>query len=177
MAFTVIYAATASTAPFDPPWGNYALEGFVEPHAPSAISWLPQTPGWLFVAVIVLGAIIVKLIRAYQRYLANKYRRDAQQLLLKISVQQDHSLDDQIPALLKKVAIQGYGRAQVAGLSGAAWGQWLDNECTKTTFSQSKGSLLAELSYSSAAKLSDDERDSLLSEVSCWIKNHRGQND
>ena len=37
-----------SAPPLPEAFGNYALGDFVEVISPASISWLPQTPGWLF---------------------------------------------------------------------------------------------------------------------------------
>lgn len=154
---------------FEMPWGNYLLKELVETPAPEAISWLPQTYGWLVLLMALAGFMGYRLYRAYRLYLANAYRREALAYLEKISSQQRWA---QLPTLLKKVALQGYGRSEVASLSGPRWEQWLDSVCPSCDFRITCPGLLAQIAYQDCQSLSEPEAQQLLAQTSLWIRGH-----
>ncbi|MGE9270280.1 MAG: DUF4381 domain-containing protein [Verrucomicrobiales bacterium] len=82
--------------------------------------WWPLAPGWYVLATVVMVAAIYYAFRAFRRYQANAYRREALRLL------QQASSDVQICRLLKRTALVCAGRQTVASLSGKAWCDWLD---------------------------------------------------
>jgi len=89
---------------------------------PTPISFSFDTIGWkilALIAILVLFFVLYKLVSNYRR---NKYRRDAVKLL------QSASSLDQGLIVLKKVAMQVYGREQVAALYGAPYWNFLDDK-------------------------------------------------
>ena len=59
----------------------------------------------------------------------------------------------ELPALLKKVALQEFSRETVAGLSGSAWIRFLDASLPGCPFQEGPGDLLVALSYADSARL------------------------
>ena len=68
---------------------------------------------------VLLILLAVSLIRGWQRWQANAYRRAASAEL------QSVSSVGQISQILKRAALVAYPRADVASLSGVAWSDWL----------------------------------------------------
>lgn len=102
-----------------PPTEISQLKDLVPPEA--AGLW-PFAPGWYWVGAILLVGVTVFAWRAWARWKANAYRREALALL--------NGPDVSIGSLfevLKRVAITTYGREVAAGLSGDAWIQFLQS--------------------------------------------------
>lgn len=168
--------ASSAERAFPKPWGNYLLDRFVETPAPESISWLPTAPGWFFLLALLALFIIFKTYRAFASYQANAYRRVALRWLADFNAS-DQVLFHQLPVLLKKVAMQGYGRMTVAALTGAEWERWLDMECTQCQFEARCADLLGRISCGDVATINDRQRVLITAQVELWIREHRGQDD
>ena len=98
-------------------------------HLPEPVSWWPPAPGWWLVALIILAVIITLVYFLRRRFLKNKYRKVA---LNKLSLLESHNKDnalgtlEEISAILRRVAMQTYGRQSVAPLAGDSWLEFLD---------------------------------------------------
>lgn len=93
---------------------------------PPDIPWWPLAPGWY----VLLGIGIILLLflghRIWKQWRANAYRRAALREL--------GSLEDAaaIAELLRRTALAVEPRSVIAGLTGAAWPDWLATHCTET---------------------------------------------
>lgn len=130
---------------------------------PEPVSMWPQTMGWLWLGLILLVLIVVGLrwLRAHRR--ANAYRRAALQAL-------EGCGDDaaRIAQVLRRAALAGFPRRDVAGLIGADWLAFLDASYGGTGFSDGPGRVLAEAPWRPcppAPGLSPLARD--------WVRRHR----
>ena len=165
-----------ATKQFEQPWGNYLLEKIAETKAPEAISWLPQTLGWKIVFTLLFFYLCYQAFQQYKRYKNNAYRREALQWL-KLYQSDDEWFYRQLPSLLRKTAICAYDRKTVASLTGAAWEQWLDKQCSSTDFSSHCSNQLHLLAFEADFKLTTQDKQLLVTQVMVWIKKHRGQYD
>jgi hypothetical protein len=94
------------------------------------LSWWPFAPLWLFIllALILLMSIIVgRLIYRRRQKPSHEWRQKAQQEWLAL---RPHNAPPReqitfLSILLRRVAIQYYGREACAGLSGKQWLAWL----------------------------------------------------
>lgn len=130
---------------------------------PTPVSLWPQTPGWLVLGIAALALAVwgVRALRA--RYRARAYRRAAL-----IELAQINGDAAQIATLLRRVALAGYPREQVAGLTGAGWLDFLDQSYGGDGFSGPVGQVLLTAPYRQSgpdAALADLARD--------WITTHR----
>ena len=171
---SLVFTSFATTRYFDKPWGNYLLENMVETKPPSDISWLPQTMGWKIVFVITLVYLAYRVYLGIKAYQANAYRRDALKWLANFD-RDDEWFYRQLPTLIRKTAIAGFGRNQVVSLSGAPWEQWLDAHCPHTNFNEQCPLMLHQLAFAKQITFSFDEKQALKEQVSLWIKHHRRQ--
>lgn len=97
---------------------------------PAPVSWLPQTWGWVLLALVVLAGLSIWIGIAIRRYRANRYRRDA---LRELSLIEQNMRDpatcmlalQELAALLKRVMLAAWPRTEVAALTGAAWVDFL----------------------------------------------------
>ena len=62
---------------FDPEWGNPSLRNIVEAEFPEPVSLMPSTPGWWILLFVVIALFARALWRKRQRYLRDRYRREA----------------------------------------------------------------------------------------------------
>ena len=62
-------------------FGNYAIRGIVEVLPPGAVSWWPQTDGWILVALLLAAALGRWSWRRWQRWQRDRYRRTALAIL------------------------------------------------------------------------------------------------
>jgi hypothetical protein len=155
------------------------IEGLHEILIPEPVSFLPQTIGWLIVAILLLSlaAWIGYRWRRYRQ--ANRYRSLA---LLRISQIEAElagparvSALASIPRLVKRVALEAYPREEVASLSGNAWLEFLDESYGGKDFTEGSGRLLPVLSYVTPEYLEvirEKEISGLTRLVKVWIKKH-----
>ncbi len=165
---------------FPEPWGNYLLKELIETTAPKMTSFWPQTIGWQVIAVLLLLALIRKSYLAWQAYKRNAYRREALAWLNHLPVYislNEQPIYRQLPALLRKTALQAFGRDQVSHLSNEHWEHWLDQQCDKTSFSEQYTSYLHPLAYAPQLQLEAQQMKNLLHEINLWIKFHRRLDD
>lgn len=159
-------------------FGNYALgDGFHEVVAPAAVSWLPQTSGWGWLAVVLLLFAAHRGNRRLRTWYANRYRREASARLRAM-----HHVDagpawlGELNQLLKLTALAAFPRPQVAGLSGEDWVAFLNAQCTEPPFSEQHVALLASGPYLLQVP-EQSVRHSLLAASQRWVETHRGPAD
>lgn len=144
--------------------------------APEPVAFWPLQPGWYVVIAILLALLGYGIYRYIQYKKKNAYRKRALQELNNIREQTfKKELIVQVNELLKVTALYGYPRNEVAGLTGLKWLNFLEATETKSKFSQSPGTLLAQASYMSLNKLevSDEEWQNLVLMSKQWIKSHK----
>jgi hypothetical protein len=117
-------------------------------HLPSPVSWWPPAPGWWALAVLVLLALAAAI------YLWKRWRRPTVRklALAELTMLESAPLPPiekvrQLSTLLRRVGLSTAGRAQVAGLAGQAWLQWLDQPLAEPQFSRGPGRLLLDAPY------------------------------
>lgn len=167
---------------FDNNFGNPKVQGIKEIVLPEPVSYVPQAVGWW----ILLGCVSLLLTwwiyRYYNRWRGSRYRREA---LMELSViEQLLSQEPErtsaligISALIKRTAIEAFGRSNVAELSGHLWLEFLDRTGSTDRFSKGPGRLLPEFSYAKQETLRETSRETIgkvLVLVKDWIKQHKG---
>ncbi len=115
-------------------------------HLPEPISWWPPAPGWFLlpVLVIVLGFAFWRLYKYLNR---PNPRRLALHKLNRLhstwlQTKDDHQLIEDLSILLRRTALTLYPRSEVAGLSGQAWLDWLDQQKPQPLFNNDIGKTL-----------------------------------
>lgn len=166
-----------SAPPLPDAFGNYALGDFVEVVPPEAINWLPQTVGWVWLALAALLVSAHYTWKSLRHWYRNRYRREAAERLQKLVINLE---GDQIVAelnrLLKLVALAAYSRDRVARLSGDSWVEFLRRECITSPFSEPQLQLLAFGGYRQEA-VDPSTAQGLLEAALQWIRDHRGAED
>ena len=162
-----------SAPPLPDVFGNYALGDFVEVVPPAAISWLPQTAGWRWLGLLLLGVVLYHGWKALRRWYRNRYRREAAAKLRRLQVEGERPPGlEEVNQLLKRTALAAWPRHQVASLSGADWGEFLNRQCPQPPFSQLQIALLGEGIYR-MTPLDPDTGRELLAASLTWVREHR----
>lgn len=148
-------------------------------HLPASVGWWPLAPGW-WVLVCLMLVVIALLVWYWNKSprlprqgvldtalreldrLPKQYAKDSKILLRELSV------------LLRRVAISRYGREKVAGLTGAAWVDFLDKQAGKTLFKGRFEAVLTELPYRPETQV---ETAALMQAIREWIKLQQGKSD
>lgn len=132
--------------------------------APAPIAMVPQTAGWVWLGVAVLALLVYGIWRWRTWRKANAYRRAGLESL-KLAADDPAS----IAAVLRRTALAGFPREQVASLYGEAWLAFLDNTSHKNHFSGTPaGQALITAPYRAASNSPE-----LSSKAQRWIKHHK----
>ena len=145
-------------------------------HLPPPPGLWPPAPGWWL--VLAIGAIVaLLLVRRHQR------RRPLQCAVRELDTlarAHAHTSDSVelargISRVLRRYALWRFPQDRVAGLSGAAWLQFLDARGGHGAFTSGAGSVLGDLPYRPAATgaaLSDRETEVLVALARQWLRNN-----
>lgn len=165
---------------FPSTWGNYLIKGIVETSAPEVVSLWPQTLGWKIVSLILLFYLSKILYQAWLSYKRNSYRREALTWLQNLPTYfnlAEQPVYRQLPSLIRKTALEAFGRDQVSQLSNEQWDRWLDDQCELTCFEEKCARYLHVLAYTQIPRLNEDQINTLVTQIELWIKHHRRQHD
>lgn len=121
-------------------------------HLPAAIRWWPPAPGWWLLLALLLAALAWCGWRAYLGWRRNAPRRVAMAELARLESawQSDGdvaALGRRLSPLLRRAMLAYSPRAEVAGLTGHAWLEWLDRGLDGQPFSAGPGRHLEDLPY------------------------------
>jgi hypothetical protein len=165
---------------FAAPWGNYMVLDMVPTIAPQLVSFLPQTTAWKILAVVGFLYVARKSYHAWRVYQQNAYRREALSWLSNLPAYSDlkeQPVYRQLPTLLRKTALQAFGREVVSPLSNEHWERWLDQQCDLTSFAQDASNQLKMLAYAREPQLDAQQMQMLFRQISLWIQFHRSADD
>lgn len=165
---------TTSADRFGDEFGGERMWGLKELPYPDSVSLLPQTPGWIIVAIVVL-LVALWLVWRIRRYRSrNAYRREAMQRLAAIS--KGAASPAELPFLLRKAALMAFPRTDVAGLRGSARCEWLNRVAGRELFTSADTELLDQLAYLPADRLADlqqsDSLQRLVAQTRLWMQVH-----
>lgn len=163
-----------SAPPLPEVFGNYALKGLVEVVSPGAVSWLPQTTGWLWLGLALLGYCLYRGWLKLRHWYRNRYRREAEQRLA--DVRSDQVEVSEINRLLKLTAMTAFSRQRVARLSGTAWTDFLNQQCATPPFSPPQQKLLAVAPYRNET-IDPLCAEQLITASMRWIREHENPAD
>ncbi len=143
------------------------FDRLVQPDAPEPVSMLPQTSGWLWLAIalLVLSGVMAWLWLRWWRSTA--YRRAALAALRAAG-------DDPaaIADVLKRAALAGFPREEVASLHGNNWLAFLDRTGGRSpVFSGSEAGLV----LASAPYRPQPPNAELARTAATWIRRHRNR--
>jgi len=164
-----------SLPPLPDIFGNYALGDFAEVVAPAPVDWLPQTVGWAILAAL-LGLYLARMAwRRLRRWYRDRYRREAWRALAALDGDGEWFASE-ASALLKRTALAAFDRPRVAGLTGQAWVDFLNDCCGEAPFGPGVAEVIASGQYC-GAPLEGGQREALHAACERWIVIHRGPHD
>ena len=121
-------------------------------HLPDAVGWWPLAPGWWLLGallVVVSGLLVRSWLR--RRAHAAARRKALRQLEDSRSAYAHHgspvTLGAEVSELLRRAMLAYAPRAEVAGLTGEAWLEWLDRDLDQPRFREGAGRCLLDLPY------------------------------
>jgi hypothetical protein len=153
-----------------------ALRSLKDIVVPAPVSWMPQTWGWLIVALLLLFAILLWCALAYRRWRKNAYRREALKHLEEIEVavrdagKRARALND-LGELVKRTALAAWPREDVAATSGSAWAAFLVAHGDMTN-SEGFHRFFDDLEYQAGTPVSTEVADGLVRDARRWIEGH-----
>jgi len=158
----------------------YGLDRLQDIVAPAGVPWWPPATGFWLVSALILLWLVAAVSVYVLRYRRDAYRREALARLKAIAPRlraDDHRAETlaEVAELLKRTALAGYPREEVAGLSGSEWLAFLDRTGGGTDFITGPASVIAVVPYRSgiAEELSADEVAAVVGCVRRWIRRHR----
>ena len=121
-------------------------------HLPDAVGWWPLAPGWwLLGALLALGCGLLARAWLRRRAHAAARRKALRQLEESRSAYAYHgnpvTLGAEVSELLRRTMLAYAPRAEVAGLTGDAWLEWLDRDLDRPLFRKGAGRSLLDLPY------------------------------
>ena len=161
---------------FEPEWGNPSLRNIVEPEFPESVSLMPATAGWWVLLLGLAGLVLRALWKRRQRYLRDRYRREALEQLATIKQRVGGgSLDAvrDLAPLLRATAIAASGRESVAELQGDAYAAALADLAPGQD--RLPVADLQRLAYAPLDDVGGIDLEDLLVTLENWIQQHRGE--
>lgn len=124
-------------------------------HLPDPTGWWPLAPGWWFLIALALAGLGYLLRNAWLDWRRNAPRRLALRELARLRGEYERGVDivtfaRELSELLRRAMLACAPRAEVAGLTGARWLEWLDRGLDDRPFSDGPGRVLISLPYRGA---------------------------
>jgi len=141
---------------------------------PPAISFWPLAPGWYALALIVLAYVLHLALKLWTQYRENAYRREA---LDELSLNEEGTAEmERLLTLMKRVALQHFGRENVAALSGTLWWEFVEQH-SKVKVESSLRLLSQKVLYSSDVQVTTEALAKMKKITKIWIKTHGALDD
>ncbi len=149
-------------------------------HLPQPVSWWPPAPGWWLLLALMLSGIALAVWLRKRRRLYKL--RDAAMAELDAIYQTYQGQYDarrfasELSVLLRRVCISYFPANDTAGLTGAAWLDFLDSvlmsrgDKSGRKFSDSAGGILIKAPYQNKLKISDIDVQALYQLSAQWIE-------
>ncbi len=137
-------------------------------HPPGTPGLWPPAPGWWVVLTLLVATLAALGTRVWRAHRARVRRRRILAELAAVGGRvQGVELAAAVSALLKRVALAQFRRAEVAPLTGRAWLDFLDRHGGAGRFSAGPGRVLAEGPYAPALDL---DSQALLDLARDWVR-------
>ena len=92
-----------------------------------SVSFFPMALDWTLVLALALAFVLHKGWQAYLLHQNNLYRREAMQELAAVKNSAESEQVNALLALMKRVALQHFGRERVAALTHDAWWDFMES--------------------------------------------------
>lgn len=130
-------------------------------HLPEAVGLWPLAPGWWILIAMAATGLGYFLYKQYLRWRRNAARRLALSELARVRVEFDNGMDaltlsKELSELVRRSMLAYAPRAEVAGLTGDRWLEWLDRGMESKPFTTGSGKHLESLPYQRPENVTDD---------------------
>lgn len=124
-------------------------------HLPEPVGWWPLAPGWwLLAAMLLLGCAWLLVVYVRHRRFSAARRHALRRLERYAGEFVRHGdavlLGKQLSELVRRTMLAYAPRAEVAGLAGEAWLEWLDRDLDRSHFVEGDGRPLIDWPYRGA---------------------------
>ncbi len=141
---------------------------------PPALSFWPLASGWYLVFGLLLAFVSHKGLQMYRGYQSNLYRREALAELVHLKNSAKNEKTVLLLGLMKRVALQHFGRDKVAALSHDAWWDFMESH-SKVKVENVLRTYTQALLYDVNVKHDSKQIQKLESITATWIKTHQGE--
>ncbi len=138
---------------------------------PPAVSFWPLAPGWFALALLFLTTMLHLGLKLWAKYRANSYRREALQELVTLAKSESVEEIVRLLNLMKRVALQHFGREKVASLSDVHWWEFVEQH-SKVKIDNTLRIVSQEVLYSSGAEVSKEAVEKMSTLTKLWINTH-----
>ena len=143
---------------------------------PPAISFWPLAPGWYAFFLLLLAYGFHIALKLWAKYRENAYRREALRELVAL-VEKENTLEiKRLLTLMKRVALQNFGRESVASLSDTLWWEFIEQH-SQVKIDKYLRNLSQKVLYSSDVSVSGEDIVVMTGVVKVWIKTHGALDD
>jgi len=143
---------------------------------PPAVSFWPLAPGWFALALLFLTTMLHLGLKLWAKYRANSYRREALQELVILAKSESVEEIARLLNLMKRVALQHFGREKVASLSDVHWWEFVEQH-SKVKIDKPLRIVSQEVLYSSGVEVSKEAVEKMSTLTKLWINTHGALDD
>ena len=143
---------------------------------PPAVSFWPLAPGWYTLALLLSAYILYLGLKLLAKYRVNIYRREALQELGSLAKSERTEEIARLLKLMKRVALQHFGRERVASLNDVPWWEFVEKH-SKVEMDNALRILIQEVLYSSDVEVSKESVEKMRSLTKLWINTHGASDD
>ena len=130
---------------------------------PPEVSWWPLAPGWCVLVGLFVLAVGFWAVTRFQKWRGNAYRRFA--------IRELQGLNDvaSVAELLRRTALVGFRRQEIAATIGENWVDWLASRCSE----EMRPEVRQQLSQGIYQRPEEDSDIGFLKEYAgIWVRHH-----
>lgn len=143
---------------------------------PPAVSFWPLAPGWYVLSLLLLTYSLYLGLKLRAKYRANRYRREAMQELVSLAKSEGAGEIERLLKLMKRVALQHFGRERVASLSDTLWWEFVEKH-SNVKIDNALRTLSQEVLYSSDVEVANESVEKMRVLTKLWINTHGVSDD
>jgi hypothetical protein len=139
---------------------------------PLPVPYWPPAPGWWILAAMLAALLALLLARQIIRHHHDAYRQEALKEIEALPAALDAKAAQALSAILKRTALVAFPRAEVAGLTGAAWLRFLDATGRMQAFESGPAAPLPQIAVGASVPADDG---AIRHAARDWIRRHRAE--
>ncbi|MDM8568338.1 DUF4381 domain-containing protein [Thiotrichales bacterium HSG1] len=139
------------------------------------ISWWPLAPGWWLLIGLIILLTIIFIYRIKRKQKNRNWQQMARQEWLQLRPLNSPAKEQLtfLSVLLRRIAVQKYGREACAGLSGEKWLAWLTKNDPQGFDWNKTGKILVETPYMPPDTIVEEqELDLIYRAIRAWIDDY-----